>query len=296
MYSKTKKLLTTRIDSSVIYEVALKIEEYVLKVVDPNNRLEQYSNSLNQAIGFFVTAFTKDNKHPLTAKIGEKHTRRTNHLTALRRYISAAQKEETIPEMVEAADFLKSFLKRNDLWKGKRLSHPETTKIVDIILRKASEEPFVQHIETVGINGIIDRIRMSQEEYNALFNDRLMDKTNDMAPKEYDAYRDLINVVMATLVAINFHCRNESEVFAELAGQVSKLIIRANINTRAQISQEDTGNGDSGDDDSETEEFPFTELSSQSDNEADAVVKAGDVPESDVEGNPVIESGPSTDE
>ncbi len=238
MFTKIGKLLVTNIKNSVLYEFAVGLIGLIVELVDENESMGEYIAAAQEAVSYFETAFNKNGKHPFTAKIKEKHEDRISLYIALRRQIGVALKIPVNTSVVAAAGNLKKEMKECGLWVNKTFSYRNATKVIRQILQKFAMEPFAQWVTDVSLQTIVESLRTVQNEYEALKQDRIEDKGSDMTPIEKDARKNLIEVVLSMLDAIDFGSRRDNGLFVDLANDISEMVTETNALTRASVTRD----------------------------------------------------------
>lgn len=238
MFTQTGKLLVTDITNSVLYEFSIGLLGLLEEPEGQVGPLNDYVVAVTEATEKFKAAFNKNSKHPLTVRIKEKHDQRTSLYIALKRQIGVALKMPSDPDGVAAAHSLKKEMQECGLWTNQNLSYSATSKLVDQLLQKSTQEPIAQWVAQISLQSLIDQLGTVQNEYETLKQTRIEDISSDMTPVESKARKNLIEALLSTLDAIDFGARRNSAGMPDIVGDVIEMIIEANARTRASVSRD----------------------------------------------------------
>ncbi len=241
MFIKTGKLLVTNLENHVLYEFGVSLYSLTNEIGATVGVLVEHTPAILEALNDFEKAFTKMSKHPLTAKIKEKHEQRIMLYRALKQQISFSQLLFTNPVAQGSAIACKDAMYSSGLWVKCNFSYRLATQIIRQLIQECAKEPFAQWMVDLSLASLIESLQDVQTEYETLKHERIEDKGNDLTLVQKAARRNLIEAVMSTLSTIDFAAQRGNENVETLVNEVSEMIVETNSLTRAAKTRMEKG-------------------------------------------------------
>ncbi len=253
MYKNIKNLVITGISHSDIYRFAVRSSAKATELLGNNPVITPVVSEVSHGVEKVEAIFTRNLKHPLTREINIKNAERKDLLTSLRRDICSAQKRTRNVEMVMTARDLKQEMKDRGWWKYHFKNYSDLSTVICTLVEMMAVPPLIQWVETLGIQEILDEVKISQEEFDALVNNRLGLKGSDTTLQMRVAKKQLIHVVSHFLSTIDFGLETEPDVFREFGEYINEFIGVINAKTRMRKAHAENGVNETNDEETESE-------------------------------------------
>ncbi len=243
MLTHVGKLLTSRIDIEDLFSFSESMQGLIAEAMEGNSTIAPYLAANQGALDDIEMVFKHSRVSPCTEKIKRKHAERVALLTAVRRMIGVAQSMLPFPEKVEAANSLKRAMKERGWWIYDNVYYRKATAVIIPFLELMAEEPFARWVIDTGVQPILTELDRVQQDFTALYNERIEEWSSDMTPTQSVVREKAIEVAWEILSAINFGAQTDPETYSEVAASIRELIIETNGITRAAQTRDKNEDG-----------------------------------------------------
>lgn len=271
MFTKIGKLLITKIKNTDLYNFAVRFAAMVSAVLGDNPAIAPYIVAVMDAVERMEKVISRNLKNPLTAQVKRKNKERIYLLAALRRAIGVSQMMIANSERVEVVNRIKQEMKDRGWWKYTKLCYAEITTIIRTMLAKVGESPLSEWMSTAELLPICDSIKQAQEEFEVLVNERIDMKSKDTTLQMIVARKNLADVILALLAAIDFGVKSDPATYTEIGDIASDMIIEVNAKTLMRQTLAANGEEEPVDDDFVSE----GEIEPESEPEAEGEAEEG---------------------